>query len=389
MRWEEFGEDVGSATIVPDSPVVADTPGTWKIVYKAGPKVIAAGGCVRVTIPYGFLPPQISYQMSIGYTIVKTSNPNARVSISLGKDPVTGAYANAVWGVNVFLTVSDSPLNEGETVTLVYGSTEHSMCNVGAFSQYFEQEVEFTVAVDPDGKRSVSRRGFFLLRESPRIRVINDKASQIIVVVPSETAVGELFDVKVTVRDQHGNAVYDYNGYVLVEIDGFSLIHDFRSEDKGSYVFHSCVINSPGTYRIRAEGSGGIAGRSNASLCTDSKPEQKTYWGDIHVMTIRSAGLGLPDEAYEYGRRHSHLDFCAVTDGDRADSYLADEEWEDLKKVVRKHHKPGSFVTFMAYECHERRFGGDKNVYYLDDEAPLIRWSELPDPGGPHSSGRP
>lgn len=37
MRWEEYGEDVGSATIVPDSPVVVDTPGMWKIIYRAGP----------------------------------------------------------------------------------------------------------------------------------------------------------------------------------------------------------------------------------------------------------------------------------------------------------------------------------------------------------------
>ncbi len=381
MRWEKFGEGVGSATIVPDSPVVADTSGMWKIIYRAGPKGIAAGGCIRVTIPYGFLPPQISYQTSIGYTIVKTSNPDVRVSISLGKDPVTGAYANGVWGVNVFLTVFDHPLNEGETVTLVYGSTEHSMCNVGAFAQYFEQEVEYTVAADPDGKRSAPRGGFFLLKGSPKIRVINDTASQIIVVVPSETTVGEPFDVKVTVRDRHGNVVYDYD--MSVEVDGSSLVHNFRPEDKGSYAFHGYVLNSPGTYRIRTAGSGGITGISNATLCTESKSEQKTYWGDIHVMTIRSAGLGLPDEAYEYGRRYSHLDFCAVTDGDQADSYLSDEEWEDLKKVVRKHHKPGSFVTFLAYECHERRFGGDKNVYYLDDEAPLIRWSDLPEPGEP------
>ena len=118
MRWEHFGTDIGSATIVPDSPVVADTPGMWKIIYKIGPREIAVGGCIRITIPYGFSPPQISYPASIGFTAVETSNPDAQISISLGKDTATGRTANSVWGVNVFLAVSGHPLRAGDVVTL-------------------------------------------------------------------------------------------------------------------------------------------------------------------------------------------------------------------------------------------------------------------------------
>ena len=62
------------------------------------------------------------------------------------------------------------------------------------------------------------------LAGEPKIRVINDAASQIIVVVPSETAIGEPFDVKVAVRDRHGNVAYDYDGYVSVEIGGASVV---------------------------------------------------------------------------------------------------------------------------------------------------------------------
>jgi len=258
------------------------------------------------------------------------------------------------------------------------------MANVGAFSRYLEQKAEFAVGVDPDGKRSAPRGGFLLLKDrQPTLRVVNDSASQLVVVVPSNTVVGKPFDVKVTARDRYGNAAYDYSDHVSIELSGALLTHSFNSEDSGSYIFHNCVLNSPGIHRVKVAGVDSAMGESNPTLCTDAEPEQKTYWGDIHTMTVRSAGLGTPDEAYEYGRRYSHLDFCAVTDGDHADSYLTDADWEDLKNMVRKHHKPGSFVTFVAYECHERRFAGDKNVYYLDDDAPLIRWSDLPDPGEP------
>jgi len=383
MRWEHVGTDIGFATIIPNHPVVVNTPNMWKIVYTVGPKDIVVGGCVRITIPYGFSPPQISYPMSIGFTTSETSNPNAQVSISLGKDPVTGKIANSVWGVNVFLTVSGDSLREGDTVTLTYGSTEHGMANVGAWSQYFEQEVEFTVAVDADGKRSAPRGGFVLVKEQPRIRIVSDVGSQLIVVVPSNTVVGESFDVAVTVRDRYGNVAYDYEGNVSIELNGMFLTHHFALEDKGSHIFHGCVLNSPGVYRIEAKGIGGMVGKSNPTRCADAKSEPGIYWGDIHAMTILSAGIGTPDEAYEYGRRYAHLDFCAVTDGDHADNYLADEEWQDIKSAARKHHKPGNFITFLAYECHERRFAGDKNIYYLDDDAPLIRWSDLPEPGKP------
>ena len=156
MRWERFDTGVGSATIAPDGPVVVNRPGTWKIVYTVGSKEIAVEGCIRVTIPHGFSPAQVSYPMSIAFTTAETSNADAQISISLGTDPITKTpFPNTVWGNNIFLTVSGDPLREGDTVTLAYGSTKHAgLHNVGAYSQYFEQEAEFTVAVDPDGERS-------------------------------------------------------------------------------------------------------------------------------------------------------------------------------------------------------------------------------------------
>ena len=383
MRWENFGTNIGFATIIPDHPVVVNTPGMWKIVYTVGSKEIAVGGCVRMTIPYGFSPPQISYPMAIGFTTAETSNSKAQVSISLGKDPVTGKVQNSVWGVNVFLTISGHLLREGDTVTLIYGSTEHRPANVGALSQYFEQEVEFTVAVDVDGRRSAPHSGFLLLEKQPKLRVISDVGSQLSVVVPSKTVVGEPFDVAVTVRDDEGNVAYDYNGKVSIKLNGEVLTHHFDAEDRGSHIFHDCVFDSPRVYRLEAEGTGGIWGQSNPTRCTDVNTEQQLYWGDIHAMTSLSAGLGTPDEAYEYGKRYSHLDFCAVTDGDHADNYLTDEDWKNIKSAARKHHNPGNFITFLAYECHERRFAGDKNIYYCDDDAPLIRWSDLDEPGKP------
>jgi hypothetical protein len=37
-------------------------------------------------------------------------------------------------------------------------------------------------------------------------------------------------------------------------------------------------------------------------------------------------------------------------------------------------------VTLLASEYHERRVAGDKNIYYRDDDASLLRWSDLEGP---------
>jgi len=66
-----------------------------------------------------------------------------------------------------------------------------------------------------------------------------------------------------------------------------------------------------------------------------------------------------------------------VTDGDDADSYFTDDEWEETKAAVRSFYEPGRYVTILASEYHERAVAGDRNIYYRGDNAPLLRWSDL------------
>jgi len=120
----------------------------------------------------------------------------------------------------------------------------------------------------------------------------------------------------------------------------------------------------------------GVTGVSNPCRVV-AQPSQNIYWGDIHVMTGISAGLGRPAEAYAYARDESHLDFCAVTDGDKADACYADEEWDETRQAVREFYAPGTFVTLLGSEYHERKIAGDRNVYYPTDDRDLLRWNDL------------
>ncbi|MCX7013060.1 MAG: DUF3604 domain-containing protein [Candidatus Sumerlaeota bacterium] len=47
-------------------------------------------------------------------------------------------------------------------------------------------------------------------------------------------------------------------------------------------------------------------------------------------------------------------------------------EWEKINALVKKHHKPGRFVTFAGYEWNgDRTRWGDHNVFYFHDDQPL------------------
>ncbi len=60
----------------------------------------------------------------------------------------------------------------------------------------------------------------------------------------------------------------------------------------------------------------------------------------------------------------------------RAKGHAARAEWilSYLKKHTPKgveYRKPGEFVTFLGYECHNMKHG-DHNVYNLDPRAPIV-----------------
>ena len=64
------------------------------------------------------------------------------------------------------------------------------------------------------------------------------------------------------------------------------------------------------------------------------------------------------------------LDFAAVTSHDFE---LRDVDWREITAATRAAHRPGEFVTFLGYEWSGATpDGGDNNVYFFDDEGPLL-----------------
>ncbi|NOZ23973.1 MAG: DUF3604 domain-containing protein [Planctomycetes bacterium] len=116
--------------------------------------------------------------------------------------------------------------------------------------------------------------------------------------------------------------------------------------------------------------------------------EFNLYWGDMHTQFKPQWCKGDWDEFLEQSFRDAreYLDFYPIVyypadyyntkEGLKVESVgWRDEyqpEWEKICKLVKKHHKPGKFVTFAGYEwTGDRTRWGDHNVFYPDDDPPL------------------
>jgi len=102
--------------------------------------------------------------------------------------------------------------------------------------------------------------------------------------------------------------------------------------------------------------------------------DYRIFYGDIHSHSGESAegrstcGTGKWSEQIEYAKDVSCLDFLSITDHDWQ---LSPEDWDNLKKLNNESMAGGQFVTIHGYEWSSRSYG-HRNVYYLDDNMPLI-----------------
>ncbi len=381
MRNEDIGKDNGTATIEPSDPVTARQQGSWTIEYTVGKRSIEPGGSIRVEIPYGFTAPQLEYPFDPGYVTAQCSRPGTKLKLSLRVpvqlDPEPFYYVTR-WGRHVFIQVLDEALERGDTITMTYGWSAQSPD--GAVAPPFTGEMEFTIATDCDGTRSAKFSGYTLIRQSPTLEVIGGPRTRLTVYAPSIVGVRENVRLRIVPEDEDRNtapAELDPDD-VTVDPPGSLLPLDVRFKAAGAGVVGEVPADEVGKIMFFASARNPVTlGQSNPTVVTAEKPPLRLYWGDLHVHTKLSDGLGTPDSAYEFAFLDAGLDFAAVADHGQ---YMSDQDWEIIQKSNKRFNMPGEFVTFNAYEYSHnwgKRSFGDKCLYYPGDEGPLLRVTDI------------
>lgn len=84
-------------------------------------------------------------------------------------------------------------------------------------------------------------------------------------------------------------------------------------------------------------------------------------------------GTGTEEEYFTFGRDVARLDF---TSHQGNDFQMTDDDWRRLNDTVRRFHADGRFVVFPGYEWSANStVGGDRNVFYFEEDLPIIRSS--------------
>lgn len=349
----------GAATIYPSAPVLAGSEGQWRIRYVTGPEGIVRGGGIRVCVHRYWTKPQTEQPGEPGYVSARCDKPGVKLAVGTADKSAEGGRfgvwyrradlpknvrIEAKWG-GIFVDVIEGELVEGDRVEISYSGLAPKTAGVA---------YPFTVATDPDGSRSAPYTGYAFIQNSPELLVQADKAERIEAFVPSSRR-PETGDVHVVARDRFANPC---------ALPG--PLH---------VTFHAGRANAT------SEGLSAVSNYGRESRWD----EMRLFWGDLHVHSWRSDGVGSLQDVYTYARDVVGLDF--VGHGDHI-QYMSDDDWAETLALTRQMNRPGGFVSFPGFELsHNPRrwmpdgsyrnivpWYGDKNVYYLsEDDAPIIR----------------
>lgn len=357
---------VGWLEMDPPGPVVAGSWGTWRIIFHVGRYGIDDGGtaklCHRFASDWGR--PQTTEPANDHFLSVVT---DGRAQLRVRYD-LKGHIRP--WQRSVVVDIFDGFLRDGETLTFTLG--DRSGGSRGSRAQTFcESAFQFRVFVDCFGSGEFVEAAGELL-----FPIVAAEPAELVVIAPAEVVAGEASWLFLRVLDSWGNPS-PWEGEVRLQTDGRleglpDTLHLDRA-DGGVRRVEGLRWRQPGIFRVRAEGPGPLRGESNPVLCHSAPPRWISFWGDLHGQSGETIGTGTVEEYFHFAREKAGVDFCCHQGND---FQITGAIWEEIRRVTRRYHEPGRFVTFLGYEWSAvTGAGGDRNVMFLHDEGPLHRTS--------------
>lgn len=336
---EENGNrvDFGTAT--------AGRPGSWTIVYQAGPLGISKGGSVFLqSSPFwGWSTPQILNPNRPGFTEI-----NAPENLEVSAETV---YENLLR-----ITMINRDLKADEKIVIHYR---------GLADRYSEDNERLWIAVDGNGDNIRE-----VITESPIINVSPGPLTGFVISVSSVIAPTERAKINIAAIDAKGNAV-DLEGAALeLDCPGLDIPKIVHLGKNGALEISAKATNE-GIYFLKAKGPMGIVTQSNVFIVSKDLPN--ISWGDLHGHTQLSDGTGTPDDYFWYARNVAGLDYVGITDHDHWGIQFLDSTpnlWEQTRLAVEKAHDPGNFVALLGYEWTSWLYGHRHVLYFGDPSDP-------------------
>ena len=355
MRQRSTADGGGTATVEAlRGPAVAGSPGSWRIVYRAGPAGVAVGGTVHLQVSpfWGWSTPQTERPQALGYTTIETAAPGVELS------------AETLDQQLLAIAIGGRPLAAGEEIVVTYGAGP-----AGALAdRYAERESRFWVAVDGDGDGVRE-----LIAESPAVDVMPGPPARLLLHLPSTARPGDRVTLTAALVDAVGNGWPAAAGTLELRLPaGVDLVDSSADsavgvervvslalavEDRGRLVVPLRLSGEAGgVMRVRGRVEGvavgsGFEAESNPLVVAPAG--RRILWADLQNHSGLSDGSATPDDLLRYAREVAALDAAAVTDHDHWGMRFMDGEpsiWRRTLDAADARNEPGRFVALAGYE---------------------------------------
>ncbi len=370
MGVERIESLYGSATLSPAGPITAGSWGTWHLRYIAGSYGIDENGTLLVAWRFAtdWGTPQTSDSSAPNYVSATTDSRSCRVACRF--DPK--GYIRP-WRACLAIDIVDGTLLPGDSITINYG--DRSGGSAGTRAQTFvEKAFRFRTLIDAQGSGQ-----YVTLPSSPATEIVAGEAVRLVAIVPSEAETGRQFDLVVKVEDGWGNPATSYSGTIALEEESGAIAnlpdsYTFQLDDRGARRFGNCIVSRPGIFTICARAlDGTLAGESNPMKALSTPGSHRPFWADLHGQSGETVGTNSVRDYFAFARETSALD---VSGHQANDFQITEQIWEEIKAAANDANEPGRFVAFVGYEWSGTTAGGgDRNVYFLDSQAELLRSS--------------
>ena len=215
-----------------------------------------------------------------------------------------------------------------------------------------------------------------LLENCPSFDVVHSKFDHITLICPSVLSTNEEFEIVIRIEDRYKNLIEDfYSKFQIFELNNNNERNhianvEIEKGNNGLLRIEGLKFTQSGVYFIEAFYNNSYF-KSNPIICQNKPIKRKLYWGFIHGHTLKSDGIRELDD-YFNNLINAGLDFGTSTEHDHLWE-TSKEDFEEIKKKVKKYHNEGKFVSFFGYEWGSWYSGfGDICIYYFDDSLPIF-----------------
>jgi hypothetical protein len=362
----------GTGTHTPIESLTVSEATTVVFEWQVGEEPVIAGGDLLVVWRWPFDwsdlqsdDPSGDGFMRLELLLADSDAGKSNVELSLRYNWIAGIEP---WHHQIRINVVSGELRPGDRVRLTCGDRSQGGGGWRA-PTCVDGECRFLMLIDHRGEQRRHR-----LVPEPPFRVVPDSIERLrAVIVQSDAVISQPVTLIVRGEDCWGNAT------ALTALPGITCV-DGAGELTVTRVDHEPVrpaehfvvtFSRAGEFRLKIS-AGELSTETSRVRVRDSAPELSLFWGDLHSgQSDPGCGSGTLAQTYAFGRDVAGLQFMTHQANDH---YVTLDDWQHTREVTSQFAKSDGFVPFLGCEWSAlTKDGGDRNVFYFDDELELRR----------------